>query len=60
MAERYSVRGLSIIGAKASWLRIQEIATSASINRLMAIEGVKETILSEEILSARHMSLQGI
>lgn len=54
------MRGLSIIGAKASWLRIQEIATSASINRLMAIEGVKETILSEEILSARHMSLQGI
>lgn len=41
------------IGAKAAWLKIQEIDESACINRLMALEGaiqgVKKTMLSEEV-----------
>lgn len=40
-------------GAKAAWLKIQEIDESACINRLMAlegaIEGVKKTMLSDEV-----------
>ena len=41
------------IGAKASWLKIQEIDESACINRLMALEGaiqgVKKTMLSDDV-----------
>jgi len=41
------------VGAKAAWLKIQEIDESACINRLMvlegAIEGVKKTMLSDEV-----------
>ena len=40
-------------GAKAAWLRIQEIDESACIHRLMALEGaiqgVKKTMLSDEV-----------
>ena len=40
------------MGAKAAWLKIQEIDESACINRLMAlegaIEGVKKTMLSDK------------
>ena len=40
-------------GAKAAWLKIQEIDESACINRLMALEGaiqgVKKTMLSDEV-----------
>ena len=43
---------LKEIGAKAAWLKIQEIDESACINRLMALEGaiqgVKKTMLSDE------------
>lgn len=48
-----SVDELKKVGAKAAWLKIQEIDDSACINRLMAlegaIEGVKKTMLSEEM-----------
>lgn len=48
-----SVEELKRIGAKAAWLKIQEIDESACIHRLMAlegaIEGVKKTMLSEEV-----------
>lgn len=41
------------IGAKAAWLRIQEIDESACIHRLMALEGaiqsVKKTMLSNDV-----------
>ena len=41
------------IGAKAAWLKIQEIDPSACINRLMALEGaiqgVKKTGLSDAV-----------
>lgn len=41
------------IGAKAAWLKIQEIDESACIHRLMALEGaiqgVKKTMLSDEV-----------
>ena len=41
------------IGAKAAWLKIQEIDESACIHRLMALEGaiqgVKKTILPDEV-----------
>ena len=41
------------IGAKAAWLKIQEIDESACINRLMALEGairgVKKTMLPDEV-----------
>lgn len=41
------------IGAKAAWLKIQEIDESACINRLMALEGaiqgVKKTMLSDDV-----------
>ncbi len=44
---------LEEIGAKAAWLKIQEIDESACINRLMALEGaiqgVKKTMLSDEM-----------
>lgn len=44
---------LKEIGAKAAWLRIQEIDESACINRLMALEGairgVRKTMLDEEV-----------
>ncbi|MDD6572655.1 MAG: TfoX/Sxy family protein [Thermoflexaceae bacterium] len=44
---------LKEIGAKAAWLKIQEIDESACINRLMALEGaiqgVKKTMLSDEM-----------
>lgn len=40
------------LGAKAAWLKIQEIDESACIHRLMALEGaiqgVKKTMLSDE------------
>lgn len=40
------------IGAKAAWLKIQEIDESACIHRLLALEGaiqgVKKTMLSDE------------
>lgn len=42
---------LKEMGAKAAWLKIQEIDESACINRLMALEGaiqgVKKTMLSD-------------
>ena len=48
-----SVDELKKVGAKAAWLKIQEIDESACINRLMALEGaiqgIKKTILSEEV-----------
>ena len=48
-----SVDELKKVGAKAAWLKIQEIDESACINRLMAlegaIEGVKTTMLSDEV-----------
>lgn len=41
------------LGAKAAWLKIQQIDSSACIHRLMAlegaIEGVKKSMLSEEV-----------
>ena len=41
------------VGAKAAWLKIQEIDESACIHRLMALEGaiqgVKKTMLPEEV-----------
>lgn len=41
------------LGAKAAWLKIQEIDESACIHRLMALEGaiqgVKKTMLSDEM-----------
>lgn len=41
------------VGAKAAWLKIQEIDESACIHRLLAlegaIEGVKKTMLSDEV-----------
>lgn len=44
---------LKRIGAKAAWLKIQEIDESACINRLMALEGairgVKKTMLSDDV-----------
>ena len=44
---------LKKVGAKAAWLRIQEIDESACINRLMAlegaIEGVKKTGLPDAV-----------
>lgn len=44
---------LKKIGAKAAWLKIQEIDESACINRLMAlegaVEGVKKNMLSDEV-----------
>ena len=49
----HSVEELKKVGAKAAWLRIQEMDESACINRLMAlegaIEGVKKTMLSDEV-----------
>lgn len=48
-----SVDELMRVGAKAAWLKIQEIDESACINRLMALEGaiqgVKKTMLSDEV-----------
>ena len=48
-----SVDDLMKIGAKAAWLKIQEIDESACIHRLMdlegAIQGVKKTMLSDEV-----------
>lgn len=48
-----SVDDLMKIGAKAAWLKIQEIDESACIHRLMALEGaiqgVKKTMLSDEV-----------
>ena len=46
-----SVDELKKVGAKAAWLKIQEIDESACINRLMALEGVKKTMLSDEVKS---------
>ena len=44
---------LKEIGAKAAWLKIQEIDESACIHRLMALEGaicgVKKTMLPDEV-----------
>ena len=44
---------LKSTGAKEAWLKIQKIDESACIHRLMAlegaIEGVKKTILSDEV-----------
>ncbi|MGN0142293.1 MAG: TfoX/Sxy family protein [Roseburia sp.] len=48
-----SVDELRKAGAKAAWLKIQEMDESACINRLMALEGailgVKKTMLSDEV-----------
>ncbi len=48
-----SVDELIKIGAKAAWLRIQELDESACINRLMALEGAiqecKKTMLPDGI-----------
>ncbi len=48
-----SVGELMKVGAKAAWLKIQEIDESACINRLMALEGaiqgVKKTMLPDEV-----------
>lgn len=48
-----TVEELKKIGAKAAWLKIQEMDESACIHRLMAlegaVEGVKKTMLSEEV-----------
>ena len=48
-----SVDELKKVGAKAAWLKIQEIDESVCINRLMAlegaIEGVMKTMLSDEV-----------
>ena len=48
-----SVDELRRAGAKAAWLKIQEIDESACINRLMALEsaiqGIKKTMLSDEV-----------
>ena len=48
-----SVDDLMKVGAKAAWLKIQEIDESACIHRLMALEGaiqgVKKTMLSDEV-----------
>lgn len=48
-----TVEELKKIGDKAAWLKIQEMDESACIQRLMAlegaIEGVKKTMLSEEV-----------
>ncbi|MGN0364906.1 MAG: TfoX/Sxy family protein [Suilimivivens sp.] len=44
---------LKEIGAKAAWLKIQEIDETACIHRLMALEGaiqgIKKTMLSDEV-----------
>lgn len=44
---------LKRIGAKAAWLKIQEIDESACIHRLLALEGaiqgVKKTMLQDEV-----------
>ncbi|MDO4466676.1 MAG: TfoX/Sxy family protein [Bacillota bacterium] len=44
---------LSNVGAKAAWLRIQEIDESACIHRLMALEGairgIKKTLLPTDV-----------
>ena len=48
-----TVDELKDIGAKEAWLKIQKIDESASIHRLMAlegaIEGIKKTMLSNEV-----------
>ncbi|MGN0339063.1 MAG: TfoX/Sxy family protein [Lachnospira sp.] len=50
-----SVDELMSVGAKAAWLKIQEIDESACINRLMALEGaiqgMKKTMLPDEVKS---------
>ena len=44
---------LKRIGAKAAWLKIQEMDESACIHRLLALEGaiqgVKKTMLQDEV-----------
>lgn len=44
---------LKKIGAKAAWLKIQQIDESACINRLMALEGairgVKKSMLPDDV-----------
>lgn len=48
-----SAEGLKEFGAKAAWLKIQEMDESACIHRLMALEGaiqgVKKNMLSDEV-----------
>ena len=48
-----SIDELKKIGAKAAWLKIQEIDESACIHRLLALEGaiqgVKKTMLPYEV-----------
>lgn len=48
----YTYEELKKVGTKQTWLKIQEIDTSACIHRLLAIEGaivgVKKTLLSDE------------
>lgn len=48
-----AVDELMNVGAKAAWLKIQEIDESACINRLIALEGaiqgIKKTMLSDEV-----------
>lgn len=49
----HTVAELKELGAKAAWLKIQQIDPSACIHRLLAlegaIEGVKKTQLPEEV-----------
>ncbi len=48
-----TAEGLKTDGAKAAWLKIQEIDETACIHRLLALEGairgVKKSLLPEEI-----------
>ena len=48
-----SAEELKRIGAREAWLRIQQIADSACIHRLMALEGairgVKKSMLPDEV-----------
>lgn len=51
----YTAEKLKETGAKAAWLKIREFDESACIHRLLAlegaIEGVKKTMLSDEVKS---------
>ena len=48
-----TAEGLKAVGAKAAWLKIQEIDETACIHRLLALEGairgIKKSLLPEEI-----------
>ena len=48
-----TIENLKAVGAKAAWLKIQEVDETACIHRLLALEGairgVKKSLLPEEI-----------